>query len=245
LARALYFTGCATDLIYEDVGHAVVKVLTSLGIELLIPREQVCCSVPIFLSGARTLALPNIQKNIRILDRADVDFIVVDCATCGGGLKKSIPHLLEDLGKDAEPALRVAAKVKDVSELVADRLNDLQLKNSQKHKAKVTYHDPCHLVRSMKVLQEPRSILSALESVELLEMAGADQCCGGAGSFQFEHIEISEGVTTRKKHNIRHTNAHVVATGCPGCRLTLAGNLGQDTDPKVMHTIQLVARELP
>jgi glycolate oxidase iron-sulfur subunit len=139
----------------------------------------------------------------------------------------------------------VAAKVKDVSELLADRLNDLQLKNSQKHKAKVTYHDPCHLVRSMKVLQEPRSILSALESVELLEMAGADQCCGGAGSFQFEHIEISEGVTTRKKHNIRHTNAHVVATGCPGCRLTLAGNLGQDTDPKVMHTIQLVARELP
>lgn len=244
LARALYFTGCATDLIYEDVGHAVTSVLSSLGIEVVVPPDQVCCSVPIFLSGARKAALPNILKNIRAFDRADADFIVVDCATCGGGLRKGIPHLLEDLGMDPEPALRVAAKVRDVSEIVAERLNDLPLKTGSRNKARVTYHDPCHLVRSMKVSKEPRRILSALEKVNLVEMSGADQCCGGAGSFQFEHIEISAGVTSRKKDNIRHSEAHIVATGCPGCRLTLSGNLSRDKDPKVMHTIQLVANEL-
>jgi glycolate oxidase iron-sulfur subunit len=243
--RVLYFTGCATDLIYEDVGMAVVSVLTSLGIEVVIPQDQVCCSVPIFLSGARREALPNIEKNLRIFDREDVDAIVVDCSTCGGGLKKGIPHLMEDLGLDAERAARVASKVKDVSEIVAERLEDLELSDQLDNTPlAVTYHDPCHMVRTMGISKEPRKILQALDNIQLLEMAGSDQCCGGAGSFQFEHIEMSEAVTARKKANIRSTGARVVATGCPGCRLTLAGNLYEEDDPLVAHTMQLVAYRL-
>ncbi len=243
--RVLYFTGCATELINEDVGTAVVSVLTHLGIEVVIPRDQVCCSVPIFLSGARKEALPNIHKNIEIFDKEDVDAIVVDCATCGGGLKNAIPRLLEDLGLDAEKAQRVASKVRDVSEIVAERLEDLQLSEGPARGNEiVTYHDPCHLVRSMGISKDPRTLLKALGNGQLIEMAGADECCGGAGSFQFEHVDISAGVTARKKANIRATGANYVATGCPGCRLTLGGNLHEEGDPRVVHTIQLVSERL-
>lgn len=243
--RVLYFTGCATDLINEDVGEAVVKVLTGLGIEVVIPQDQVCCSVPIFLSGARREAVPNIEKNLSILDRDDVDAIVVDCATCGGGLKKGIPHLVEDLGLDTEKARRVAAKVKDVTELVAERIEDVEWeKRAGRPRVTVTYHDPCHLVRSMGISKQPRLVLEALEGVRLVEMNGSDQCCGGAGSFQFEHVEISASVTGRKMENIRSTGADLVATGCPGCRLTLSGNLYEDGDPLVVHTMQLVAERV-
>jgi glycolate oxidase iron-sulfur subunit len=243
--RVLYFTGCATDLINEDVGLSVVEVLTHLGIEVIIPQEQVCCSVPIFLSGARREALPNIRKNLALFDRDDVDAIVVDCATCGGGLKKGIPHLMEDLGLDPGPARRVAAKVRDVSQIVSEHIGDLPLRRRFRGEAlAVTYHDPCHLVRSMGVSKEPRKLLAALEDVSVLEMPGADQCCGGAGSFQFEHVEMSRAVTGRKKENIRSTGAQIVATGCPGCRLTLSGNLYETADPLVCHTIQLVAERL-
>ncbi|MEW6113361.1 MAG: (Fe-S)-binding protein, partial [Thermodesulfobacteriota bacterium] len=179
--RVLYFTGCATDLINERVGEAVVKVLTHLGIEVVIPQDQVCCSVPIFLSGARKEALPNVEKNLAIFDRDDADFIVVDCATCGGGLKKAIPHLMEDLGQDPERARRVAAKVRDVTEIIAERLEDLPLDTlTARSSLRLTYHDPCHMVRSMKVSSEPRKVLKALNDVELVEMVGSDQCCGGA-----------------------------------------------------------------
>lgn len=245
VGRVIYFTGCATDLMNEDVGMAVIRVLTSLGIEVVIPQDQVCCSVPIFLSGAREAALPNILKNLALLDRDDVDAIVVDCATCGGGLTRGIPHLMEDLGLDVDRAKRVAAKVKDISQIVAERIDDLKLVDKGRRETiKVTYHDPCHLVRSMKVSAEPRKLLAALADVELTEMEGPDQCCGGAGSFQFEHVEISAGVTARKKKNVRSTDARILATGCPGCRLTLSGNLDEQNDPLVMHTIQLVAERL-
>jgi glycolate oxidase iron-sulfur subunit len=240
--RVLYFTGCATDLINEAVGHAAVEVLTRLGVEVVIPQDQVCCSVPIFLSGARREAIPNIMKNLAIFDRDDADAIVVDCATCGGALKKGIPYLMEDLGLDGEKARRVAAKVKDISEIVCERLDDLELiASSPDLSLKVTYHDPCHLSRSMQVSAEPRRILQAMGDITLVEMAEPDQCCGGAGSFQFEHPGISLGVTARKKQNIRDTAAAVVATGCPGCILTLSGNLYEPGDPKVVHTVQLVA----
>lgn len=244
-ARALYFTGCATDLINERVGEAVVKTLTLLGIEVVIPQDQVCCSVPIFLSGARKEALPNVERNLVIFDRDDADFIVVDCATCGGGLKKAIPHLMEDLGQDPERARRVASKVRDITEIVAERLEDLPLDTrAARSSLRVTYHDPCHLARSMKVSNEPRKVLKALNDVTLVEMVGSDQCCGGAGSFQFEHVEISAGVTDRKKANIRETAASVVATGCPGCNLTLSGNLCEEEDPQTRHSIELVAERL-
>jgi glycolate oxidase iron-sulfur subunit len=243
--RVLYFTGCATDLINEEVGSAVVKVLTSLGIEVVIPQEQVCCSVPMFLTGARREAIPNVEKNLSVFDRTDADAIVVDCATCGAGLKKGVPHLAEDLGLDVEKARRVASKVKDISEIVADKLEELEFrKGGQDGRLTVTYHDPCHLVRGMKVSAEPRKILRALDDLRLVELTGADQCCGGAGSFQFEHVRISAGVTDRKKDNIRAAGAQVLATGCPGCALTLSGNLDEEDDPQVVHTIQLVAERL-
>ncbi len=245
IGRVLYFTGCATDLIYEEVGIAVVSVLASLGIEVFIPQDQVCCSVPIFLSGARREALPNIQKNLKILDREDVDSIVIDCATCGAGLKEGTPRLMEDLGLDSEKAKRVASKVKDVSEIVAERLQDLELEYpAAKSKMKVTYHDPCHMVRSMGISKQPRQILQAMDDLQLKEMVGSDQCCGGAGSFQFEHVDISAAVTSRKKENIRSTGANIVATGCPGCNLTLRGNLDASDDPIVLHTVQLLADRL-
>ncbi len=146
----MYFTGCATDLVYCDVGQAVLRVLLRLGIEIVIPHDQVCCSAPLFLNGATQASLPNIVKNLTILDRSDVDAIVVDCATCGAALKKEIPELLENLGLDTEKALRVANKVRDISQIVSDRLDELHIQeNCSGEPLLVTYHDPCHLVRGM------------------------------------------------------------------------------------------------
>jgi glycolate oxidase iron-sulfur subunit len=152
---------------------------------------------------------------------------------------------MEDLGLDPEPARRVSAKVRDVSELVAERLEELPLRvGPRRQHVEVTYHDPCHLVRSMGISKEPRKLLASLEEVSLIEMPGSDQCCGGAGAFQFEHVEMSAAVTSRKKENILSTGARLVATGCPGCNLTLSGNLYGEGDPAVRHTIQLIAERL-
>ena len=114
--RVLYFTGCATNYLFENVGRSVIEVLTRLGIEVVIPKGQMCCGLPIFLAGARKMALKNIQKNLELFNRDDVDAILVDCATCGAALKKEYAHILEEMGENAEAAKKMGKKVMDVSQ---------------------------------------------------------------------------------------------------------------------------------
>jgi glycolate oxidase iron-sulfur subunit len=238
--RVLYFTGCATQYLFENVGHSVIAVLKRLGVEVLIPRDQVCCGLPIFLSGARKTALQNIRKNLEVLSREDVDAVIVDCATCGAALKEEYPHILEEMGEDAAAARALAKKVQDISEY----LSRFDLEGILRPvRERVTYHDPCHLVRSQGVKEEPRNLLRRIPGLEMVEMEGADVCCGGGGSFQWEHPEIASGITAAKIQSIKKTRAGAVASGCPGCRLQIYGNLGENPI-RVVHPVEILAKAL-
>ena len=117
-------------------------------------------------------------------------------------------------------------------------------KNGSKSKIRVTYHDPCHLVRAQGVSEAPRKILKALPQVEFVEMKDANMCCGGGGSFQFDFPKVSKGITENKVKNILETEASVVVTGCPGCRVTIRGNMSDSDNISVLHPIQLLDRAL-
>jgi len=110
-------------------------------------------------------------------------------------------------------------------------------------RGKVTYHDPCHLVRSQGIREEPRRLLQQIPGLEFVEMAGADVCCGGGGTFQVDHPEVSAGITGNKVRAIKDTGANLVASGCPGCRMQIQGNLGEEA-VEVVHPVQLLARAL-
>lgn len=239
--RVLYFTGCATNYLFEDVGRAVINVLQRLGVEVIIPPGQVCCGLPIFLSGARKMALKNVRKNLELFHRDDVDAVIVDCATCGAALKKEYTHILEEMDESPEAAKALARKVLDISQYLGRF--DLG-KLLRPIAARVTYHDPCHLVRSQGVKEEPRNLLRSIPGVQFVEMAGADVCCGGGGTFQWEHPEVASGISSKKVQSIKETGASIVASGCPGCRLQIYGNLGEDSI-ETIHPVELVARALP
>lgn len=238
--RVLYFTGCATNYLYENVGHSVIKILKHLGIEVIIPKDQMCCSLPIFLSGARNLAIKNIRRNVALFNREDVDAVIVDCATCGAALKNDYVHILEEMGENADSARSMAARVMDISEyLQRFDLKEFLLPINER----VTYHDPCHHLRSQRIKDEPRAMLKQIPGLEFVEMADADACCGGGGSFQLQHPEISSGITSKKIRSIKNTAAGIVASGCSGCRLQIRGNL-KDEAIQVMHPVELLARAL-
>jgi len=236
--RVLYFTGCATHYFFAGVGRAVIDILQRLGIEVIIPREQMCCGLPIFLAGARQMALRNIQKNIELFNRQDVEAVVVDCATCGSALKKEYVHILEEMGESPETAKALSRKTLDISQYLERWEVEPLLRPLR---ARVTYHDPCHLLRSQGVKEEPRNLLKRIPGVEFVEMAGADVCCGGGGTFQWEHAEVAFGISGKKVETIRETRANLVATGCPGCRLQIYGNLGEEA-VEVVHPVELLAR---
>ncbi|MDP2267728.1 MAG: (Fe-S)-binding protein, partial [Deltaproteobacteria bacterium] len=247
-AKVLYFHGCATNYLYGDIGLAVVDVLNRMGVEGIIPREQACCGLPIFMSGDRETSLQCIRSTLAIFARRDVDAVVVDCATCGAALKNEYAHLLLDLrqlGEDVKDeeikaAELLSGKLRDVTVFIEEHRDWLPAMKEGGPGVRVTYHDPCHLIKGQKIGAPPRNILKSLPGVEYVELPGASDCCGGGGSFQVEHAEISRKITKRKVDNIQDTKANILATCCPGCNLTIANHLDPAQGVQVRHPVQLL-----
>jgi glycolate oxidase iron-sulfur subunit len=240
--RVLYFVGCATNYMFENIGRSLIGLLNRLGVEVIIPQEQMCCGFPICLDGARTIALTNIRHNLDLFDPQNVDAVIVDCATCGAALKHEYPKLLEEMGEEAGAAAagQLAQKVQDISQYLSRFDLHTHLKALP---GRVTYHDPCHLLRTQGVKDDPRNLLKNIPQMELIEMEGSEVCCGGGGTFQLDHPELASAITAKKIQSIKDTQADLVATGCPGCRLQIHGNLTDDK-LKVVHPVELLAQAL-
>ena len=213
---------------------------------VIFPEGQTCCGAPARFSGAYEVAAQNAEDNISALLSEDVQYVVSACPTCTVALKYDFISNFESLGRtDSIPRAReLAAKVVDFSSLVKKLVDEgrLTFKEGQQL-GKVTYHDSCHLKRTLNVSQQPRELLTKA-GYEIAEMYEADMCCGMGGSYSLKLPEISAPILERKIKNIRDTGAHVVAMDCPGCAMQIRGGLDKDgTSIKVEHTAQRLAEE--
>ena len=232
--KVAYFLSCVTNMINPDLGKAVIRVLEKHDCEVLIPTEVQCCGMAHIGYGDLDTARELAKNNMKWLLETGADFIVTDCATCGSTLKEY---------KDLVPGSEAfSAKVFDISEFLVDKAG---LKVGDKPVAGVvTYHDSCHLNRGQKVNAAPRAILKAIPGLTFREMPEADRCCGGAGTFNMRHYDVSMKILDRKIMNVKSVEPSIVAVGCPGCSMQIAYGLERNglTHVEVAHPVELLDR---
>ncbi len=241
LMRVAYFTGCMADWVFQKSGRGVIGILSSAGADVLLVKDEVCCGAPAYFSGDMVNAGLMAEKNLKAFMAMEVDYIVTSCATCGSVLKEIYPELLG--GADAQ---KFSAKIIDFQKLLVDRLMPkIPAPTGAEPKIKVTYHDPCHLSRGMKVVAEPHRLLQKLPGVEYVEMADANACCGGAGTFSASFYADSLEIGKRKAQNIMASGAQIVVTECPSCQMQLMDLMARYAPGvKVLHTAELLAKVL-
>ena len=237
--RVGFFLGCAQSLLFAKESTATVSVLARNGCTVITPREAVCCGMPAAGYGRRDLVLKQAQHNIALFERAQVENIITDCATCGSTLKNYGQLFLDD-PMWAQRAKEFSRKVRDVSEYLAF----IPLEKPQgRIEARVTYHDPCHLRRGQGVWKQPRALLQMIDGLEFVELPEADWCCGSAGSQLITHYETSRKVLEHKMDHLESTQAEYIASGCPGCQMQLnVGVRRRGLDVHVVHPIELLDR---
>ena len=245
--KAAFYSGCLIDFAYPEMGEAVVKILNRAGIEVIFPEGQTCCGAPARFSGAYEVAAQNASDNIKALLKQDVEYVISACPTCTVALKHDFIANFESLGQtESLPRAReLAEKVVDFSTLVKKLVDEgrLTFKEGQQL-GKVTYHDSCHLKRTLNVSQQPRELLTKA-GYEISEMYEADMCCGMGGSYSMKLPEISAPILERKLKNIKETGAPLVVMDCPGCVMQIRGGIDKDgAEIKVEHTAQRLADEL-
>lgn len=242
-----FFVGCLVDKFFPAVGQAVLTVMQHLGVGVEIPADQGCCGIPALSAGDLTAFSRLVRHHLRQWQEQPWDYLITACATCTATIRTLWPLFLpEATGAEKRALQDLATKTLDISQFLVDVIGiAVPPPRSTAIPLRVTYHDPCHLKKSLGVAAQPRTLLRATPGVQLLEMAGADQCCGCGGSFNLQQYEISKAIGQRKIDNILATEAQIVATGCPACMLQLLDLLSQrEARVQVRHTIELYAQAL-
>jgi iron-sulfur cluster protein len=245
--KIAFYAGCLVDFAYPEIGESVVKVLNNAGIEVVFPEGQTCCGAPARYSGAYEVAAQNATDNIEAMLKEDVHYVVSPCPTCTVALKQDFISTFESLGKsDSLPGAReLASKVIDFSTLVKKLVDEGRLTFKEgKQLGKFTFHDSCHLKRTLKVSNEPRELL-AKAGYEAVEMYEADMCCGMGGSYSLKLPEISAPILERKLKNIKDADVPLVLMDCPGCMMQIRGGMDKACSAtRVEHTAQRLAQAL-
>jgi glycolate oxidase iron-sulfur subunit len=105
-------------------------------------------------------------------------------------------------------------------------------------RARVAYHDACHLGHAQKVRAQPRQVLRSIPDIELLDLPEAELCCGSAGIYNMVAPEAAGELGVRKAENIRSIRPDIVVTANPGCLLQIGKHLGMDVP--LLHPVQLL-----
>jgi glycolate oxidase iron-sulfur subunit len=244
-ARVALLAGCAQQVLAPNIGWAALRVLSRSGVEVLVPRSQVCCGALALHVGEEVRARELARENLRAFPR-DVDAIVTTAAGCGSGLKEY--GLLLEGAPDAEAARDFATRAIDVAAFL-EHLGMPEVP-ALPAPARVAYHDACHLAHAQGVRAEPRALLRRIPNLTLVEVPDGSYCCGSAGTYNLDQPEIARELGTRKAAAVLSTSADLVVSGNIGCltqiRTHLEASRPEATPrlPEVLHTIELIDRAM-
>jgi len=195
-----------------------VKVLDSLGVKFgYLADEEPCCGGLLYFIGLHKEFAKHAQEVYARLKSRGIKRIIGIVPSCTYTLRNLIPDSID--GHDLE--------VKHFCEVVSEGISSLELRYPRE--VKVTYHDPCQLVRYLGLVEEPRQILRAIKGIELVETEWTKgewaTCCGGGGGFEAVFPELSQILAVNRAKELIETGAEIIVTHCPGCIMQLKAGL--------------------
>ncbi|HEU5304360.1 MAG TPA: (Fe-S)-binding protein, partial [Gemmatimonadales bacterium] len=228
----LLFRGCVMNALFGHVHQATRRTLEVNGYRVVEGPGQVCCGALHEHAGDRAGAQALAAANTAAL-AGQADFVVVNSAGCGA-LLKDYGHLL-----GTEQAAALAAKVRDVSELLAER----GPRRGAPLDLEVVYDAPCHLQHAQRVDQAPLEMLGAIPGLRLRVLPGSDRCCGSAGIYSVLRPRMARAVLDGKIGSFAAARPRpdLVVSGNPGCLMQIGAGLRAARLPiEVAHPVELL-----
>ncbi len=235
-AYAGILRGCVQAGLFARVNHATQRVLEANRVRVVPVRGQSCCGALHSHSGDLASARVLARRNIEAFERSGVEHVVVNAAGCGAAMKE-YPHLLEQDPELHARAQAFAARVRDVSEVLAD----LGPRSGGTVEVDVAYDAPCHLQHAQGVVEDPLTMLRAVPGLRVRALATSDQCCGGAGIYGITHPDLGGRIGNEKVDDVVAAGAPLLTTANPGCMMQIgAGLLLRDSSVGVVHPVEIL-----
>jgi glycolate oxidase iron-sulfur subunit len=245
--KVAFFVGCLLDKVYPEVAVAIAKILKHHQVDVLVPPAQGCCGIPALASGDQITFNRLVAQNLPLFDPSTYDYLITGCATCTATIKKTWPAMAGSFSDKQHTAIhQISEKTYDIHQFLVDVIGVVPVfvPSERGLKPIVTWHDPCHLKKTLNIAAAPRRLVQANEAYTFVEMPDADACCGMGGSFNLMHYGLSTDIGRKKTASIEKTGASVVATGCPACMIQLSDMLAKaGKNIRVAHGVELYAEK--
>jgi L-lactate dehydrogenase complex protein LldE len=239
--RISLFITCYNDTLFPETGKAVVRVLERLGHEVEFRPAQTCCGQMHFNSGYASDARSMMRHFLGVFDGAEV--ICIPSSSCAAMIREQYPKMAGDIG-DAALRRQVEAlvpRVFEFSELLVDKLGVTDVGAYYPHT--VTLHTPCHALRALRVVDQPKRLLQSVRGLQLVDLPRYDECCGFGGTFALKNADVSVAMMADKIGCIHETKAEVCAATDNSCLMHIGGGLRrQQSTVRCIHVAEILAQ---
>ncbi len=237
--QAQLFLTCLGENFFSHVLKDMVTLLERLGVECAMPEGQTCCGQPLYNSGFQSQTLAPARQWLRVFGNTE-GYIVAPSGSCAEFVRHRYPELFPAGTPEHTLAQATAARTYELTEFLVKVLKVTDVGASFPHK--VTYHPSCHILRGLKLRDEPKRLLQAVRGLELLPLPDEENCCGFGGIFSVVYPEVSKEMMEAKVRHIAATGAEFVVVAEPGCIMNIAGGLQKIGSPiRALHLIQVLA----
>jgi L-lactate dehydrogenase complex protein LldE len=241
--RVSLFVTCIVDMIYPQTGLATVDVLERLGLEVEFPMGQTCCGQMGFNAGYRAEAKQVARQFLKAFAAAEV--IVAPSGSCASMVRHFYPTLFVDDPQWHAEMERIVSITWELTEFLVDGLGITEVGTRLPQPMRVALHDACHGLRMSGLREQPRRLLNSVHNLEVVELPGADQCCGFGGLFAVKMPEISGAMLDDKVRHINATEADLIVTCDASCLTQMNGGLSRQRSAKrVVHIAEVLAGQI-
>jgi Fe-S oxidoreductase len=225
----LYFQGCTAKEKIPKIVEATEYILEKAGIEYHTIDDEPCCGSVLLRTGFHEEAIEQMKETMEQLKNYKNETIVTSCAGCYKTLKNDYSEILgEDLN------------VIHISQLLDKLIKEGKI-SPTKEDITVTYHDPCHLCRHAGESEAPREVIKNIANLEEMEHIKENAlCCGSGGGVKSAYKDLSNEISKNRMKEAENTNAQLLVTACPFCKL----NLGENSDMEVLDLSEFIYTNL-
>ena len=243
---------CVVDMVTPDVGEAAVRLLRAAGCEVRVNLDQTCCGQPGWNAGFTEDAAAVAKATLAALE-ADLDAgaeaVVVPAGSCATMVRLFWPELFELVGDHdaAARARRVGERTRELAEFLASRADQLPPLRLERP-VTVALHESCHMLRELRVVDQPRALVDAVSGCEAVAWSGSDRCCGFGGTFSVKLPEASVAMADEKLRALAAAAPPAeMLVGCDtSCLLHLQSRAeATGNDIPVRHLAEVLAAALP
>ncbi len=238
------FIACYNDTLFPETGKAVVRVLERLGHTVDFPKGQTCCGQMHYNTGYQAEAMPLLERFVQQFSKSEA--VVVPSSSCVAMMRDQYPlmaaeiarkHGRPDIVREVEALL---PRIYEFSEFLTRKLGLEDVGAYFPHR--VTYHASCHGLRNLHLGEGPRRLLQSVRGIDLVELAGIEQCCGFGGTFAVKNADVSSAMLAEKTNAVLNTRAEACTACDNSCLMHIQGALHrQRTGVRTLHLAEILA----